>query len=305
MNSRPKLLITGANGFIGLHACRHFQHAGYEVIATTRGSSAFKGEASQSNVCNLVNKKEVLQLIKKVKPDYILHLAAQNHVGDSWTNPVLTIETNVLSTLYLIEAIRMVKPDSKIIVVGSMLQVAPENYTQIPHPYSLSKTLQILVAQAWETLYNMNIIIVKPSNLIGPGFSNGVCSLFAKQIAAMEQGCREQVLQVNNLQAQRDFLDVRDAVTGFRFAFEKGIPGHSYNLKSGKLYSLEKITQLLQTFSTVSFEVIDNLQVIDEQIPPANDDLIVPEWRPVISIEKSIEDILRFYRGLECNTQLD
>lgn len=172
--------------------------------------------------CDLINGDDVYNLIKRTKPKYLLHLAGQSHVGESWSEPVSTLEANSMSTAYLIDAIRKESPDCKIVIVGSALQIDPSSISSIPHPYSLSKTIQVLIAQSWAFLYNMNIIIAKPSNLIGPGVSNGVCSIFAKKIAEMEKKGMEKVLEVENLEVQRDFLDVRDAVRAYDLLLTRG-----------------------------------------------------------------------------------
>ena len=107
-------------------------------------------------------------------------LAGQNHLGLSWNDPVSTLEANFLSTLYLIDALRHENPNCKTVVVGSALQFEPNDMSTLTHPYSFIKTLQVQVAQAWANLYNLHIVIAKPSNLIGPGLSNRVC-LFSQK----------------------------------------------------------------------------------------------------------------------------
>lgn len=119
MSRMPKLLITGASGFTGQHACNHFVNAGFAVTAVSRKS--FGNGQVQTELCNLTNKENVSKLIKKVKPDYLLHLAGQNHVGKSWIDPVSSLEANAMLTLYLIEALRQENPACKVVIVGSAL----------------------------------------------------------------------------------------------------------------------------------------------------------------------------------------
>lgn len=293
---RPKILITGANGFTGRHACHYFHNNGYECIALTRKPEPLLA-ASRNITCHLLNREEVERAIGQTAPDYILHLAAQNHVGKSWEDPVHTIESNVLTTLYLLEAIRKVNPSCKIIVVGSTLQFDPQNFSALPHPYSLSKTLQTLIAQSWEFLFNMNIIVAKPSNLIGPGESNGICSIIAKKIVQMERFEGDNMVEVSNLQARRDFLDVRDAVRGYETLFRLGERGVNYEIATGTTLSLEEVTTLFKLHSEASFSIVGKNNQSGDIFQGNPETIKKLGWKPLISSSESFRDILNYYRS--------
>jgi GDP-4-dehydro-6-deoxy-D-mannose reductase len=296
MIQQPKLLITGASGFTGQHACKHFLKAGFDVTAVIRNNT-FANKQVQKEWCDLTKKDEIKKIVKKVKPHYLLHLAGQNHVGQSWIDPISSLEANAMSTAYLIDVLRQENPACKILVAGSALQFNPTHMSSLIHPYSLSKTLQVLIAQSWAVLFNMHIVIAKPSNLIGPGFSNGVCSLFAQKIADMEENKAEKVIEVKNPNAHRDFIDVRDAVTAYETLLMKGESGEIYEIASGKSRSLEEIINGFKSITTVEFEVTS--QLINHLEQPAD---ILPiklmklGWKPAISFESSLKDILNFYR---------
>lgn len=297
MSRMPKLLITGASGFTGQHACNHFVNAGFAVTAVSRKGLG-NGQV-QTELCDLTNKESVGKLIRKVKPDYLLHLAGQNHVGTSWIDPVSSLEANAMSTLYLIEALRQEKPDCKVVIVGSALQFDPQNISTLTHPYSLSKTLQVLIAQSWGVLYNMNIVIAKPSNLIGPGISNGVCSIFAKKIVDMEVNNAERVLEVNNLQAKRDFVDVRDAVRAYEILLIKGESGDIYDIASGENRSLAEIINQFNSFTKVGFKVktITNKTIEEDHSEIDLSKINKIGWQPIIPFKTSILDTFNFYRN--------
>lgn len=292
-----KVMITGASGFSGLHACDYLRNTGYDVIAVTR-----KTPITSSNVhveyCDLTDYSLVEKLIQKTKPQYILHLAGQNHVGRSWANPLESLNTNVMSTVHLLEALRKECPSSRIVVIGSALQFELNNKISLPHPYSLSKTLQVLIAQAWHLLYDMNIVIAKPSNLIGPGHSNGVCSIFAKKIVDMENNISaERILAVNNLKVRRDFVDVRDAVKGYELLLKYGIPGELYEISSGITRSLEEVIQTLKAHTNVDFQVrTENNHDVNDKIITLPDRIKYLGWGTKIDFSTSIADILEFYR---------
>lgn len=296
--TKQKLIITGATGFTGIHACRYFQQAGYEVIGVSRQPSKIENNQVHFESCDLTNKEELTDLIQRNKPDKVLHLAGQNHVPSSWSNPIASLETNTISTAYLLEAIRQQTPNCKVLVVGSALQFDVNDITTLDHPYSLSKTLQVLVAQSWELLYEMNIVIAKPSNLIGPGKSNGVCSILARKVAEMEFLGAEKVLAVKNLLAQRDFLDVRDAVCGYEILFKKGQSGSVHEMNSGLPRYLKEITSSLQAISTINFTVESVEDKLEEKISKLPSDLLLENMPALIPFEKSIEDILNYQRSL-------
>jgi GDP-4-dehydro-6-deoxy-D-mannose reductase len=295
----PSIMITGANGFTGIHACYYFLNAGYHVIAVTRSKSNLVTDPLiRFEQCELTDKHSVYSLIQNTKPDYLLHLAGQNDVQKSWNDPITSFEANVMSTAYIIEALRVEKPTCKIVVVGSALQFDPNTLSSLLHPYSLSKTIQVLVAQSWKSLYQMDIVIAKPSNLIGPGFSNGVCSILARKVADMELNNEEKVLTVNNLFAQRDFIDVRDAINAYETLFTVGKAGVVYDISSGKPRYLKEVIDVLANLSHVDFEIEtlkNNIEKI-EIITPSN--LLAVGWVSLIPFEKSMEDILNYQRNL-------
>lgn len=296
MTNQTKLLITGATGFTGIHACHHFQQAGYEVIGVSRKPFTIKDSQIQIEPCDLTNRNEIKDLIKKHNPDRVLHLAGQNHVPSSWTNPIASLEVNTMSTAHLLEAIRHEIPECRVVVVGSTLQFDINDITTLEHPYSLSKTLQTLVARSWQLLYEMDIVIANPSNLIGPGKSNGVCSVLAKKVAEMELLGSEKVLKINNLLAQRDFLDVRDAVSGYEILFNKSQSGSMHNITSGLPRYLKEITSSLQAISSVEFKVDSIEDKLEEKVIMHSSNLIVENMSSFIPFDKSIEDILNYQR---------
>ena len=217
-----RILITGANGFTGKHACTYFANDGYTVYAMVRTPIEFSHENIKLVLCDLSNREALQTAIQTIQPQFILHLAGQNAVQESWANPIDTLQTNVLYTAYLLEAIRAeTTTKCRTIIAGSMLQSNPAEPSTFEHPYSLSKTMQSLYGEVYGNLFDLDVIIAKPTNLIGPGYSNGICSILAKKVAKMEQGIEKKSIVIHNLLAERDFLDVRDAITAYNILFMK------------------------------------------------------------------------------------
>ncbi|WP_436376246.1 NAD-dependent epimerase/dehydratase family protein [Cytobacillus sp. BC1816] len=295
MSGGPKILITGASGFTGLHACRYFASAGYNVIAVTRRDISIDGVKVEQ--CDLNIKESVLNLIKRVKPQFLLHLAGQNHVGQSWSDPTGTLETNLLSTVFILDALHKECPESKSVIIGSALQIDPSNISAIPHPYSLSKTFQVLAARAWAELYGLSIVIAQPTNLIGPGKSNGVCSVFANRIAEMENHNAEQILEVNNLYAQRDFLDVRDAVRAYEILFRKGISKEIYPISSGKSQSLGEVAKIYKNMTPINFKIKSfEKSNREDKVRISSEKMNQLGWEPIFSFRTSLEESLNYFR---------
>lgn len=297
MDRNKKVLITGANGFTGRHACQFFADCGYDVTGMVRSLPSKRSDVKLI-YGDLGCQQRIEEVIKEIKPELILHLAGLNNVGESWVVPAECISTNVMGTVHLLEAVRNSCPEAKMIVVGSMLQEQPE---EIPaNPYSLSKTIQFQVSKAWEYLYEMNILFVKPTNLIGPGPANGICSILARKIVQMEIGKQSGTISIDSLDASRDFLDVRDAVKAFAILAELGQKGHVYELGTGVKKTLREVIEELRQLSAIEFEV-------NEQKPQKRtmthvsgystlQDLNNLGWEPSISLQTSLRDILEYHR---------
>ncbi|WP_273850199.1 NAD-dependent epimerase/dehydratase family protein [Guptibacillus spartinae] len=290
---KPILLITGAGGYTGKHAVNYFKD--YDVIGVTRK----KNESKKNYFADLTNEEEVNRLIELTKPDRILHLAGQNHVGKSWEFPVSTIQTNFMSTLYLLSAVKTYASKAKVLVVGSALQT-DHSY---PHPYSYSKSLQGELLHVWQQFYGGNAIFVKTTNLIGPGPSTGVCANIARKIVEFEQKKVEEeaILFLQNKQVMRDYVDVRDAVRAYLLILEKGKPGQEFEISSGDVRSLEEIARIFQEISKVPFRV--QFAENKHEQPKRLTSVALKElgWKPEFDIRTSLEDTLNYFSEIYRN----
>ncbi len=295
MAKQKKILITGANGFTGQHACVYFSEKSFQVVGLGRRKS--EGSFLQ---CDLGNYREVEDVIAFVQPDYVLHLAGKNSVAESWTNPAEPIHTNVMGTVHLLEGIRAKAPIARTIVVGSTLRM-PSLSSDPLHPYAVSKAMQILVARAWHQLFGMDILIANPCNLIGPGPSTGVCAVFAEKIVAMENGTIPPVLPIGDGAQTRDFLDVRDAVRAYALLFEKGEPGNEYDLGTGTMRTVKTVAEQFQELAKVNFTLQQKEESTSLQPGVPNPDRLEAikklGWSPAISFRQSAHDIIRYFRS--------
>ncbi|MEW9110881.1 MAG: NAD-dependent epimerase/dehydratase family protein [Cytobacillus gottheilii] len=298
MTKRGKetILITGGNGFTGRHACRYFAGQGFHVVSMARSVSDENHEI-QKEICELTNAEETSKLIQRIKPAYVLHLAGQSNAGESWSQPVTYMESNVMATLFLLEAIRKHSPSCKVVITGSILQYPIKEESLPPHPYSLSKTLQVFASKSWANYYDLNIVIAKPTNLIGPGPSTGVCSILAKRVAKFEKTGNNEVLTNMDLQAKRIFLDVRDAVRAYHQLFIIGGQGREYDVSFGTEASVGEVAFILSSMSNVDFYVPDEKQAIKFplQLMSGSKEL---NCTSSITLEQSLADTLDYFRNL-------
>jgi len=316
-NAKPTVLITGINGFVGSHLADLLVSEGYSVsgIALTRNLRHLSHVEHQIAIAygDIRNAKEVQNVLAEVKPDCIYHLAGSSFVPDAEADPKSVYDVNVLGTLNVLEAARSTHLSAKILIVSSgevygyvpeaALPVNEEYPLKPTSPYGVTKACADLLAYQYATAYQMDVIRVRPFNHIGPRQSEKfVCSSFAKQIVEIEQGIRKPILNVGNLEACRDFTDVRDVVRAYRTVLERAQGGEVYNIGSNKAWKIGDIVGILIGASRVKGIELEqqSLRVRPNDIPVMRCDASKVEqaigWRPEIPIERTLQDLLDYWR---------
>jgi GDP-4-dehydro-6-deoxy-D-mannose reductase len=306
-----RALITGSGGFAGGHLADHLRTVpGLEVIGVV-----LEGECSRcaSEVrANLADPDQAAAAVRDVRPDLIFHLAAQAAVGLSWSRPRDTLFTNIGCQLNLLEGVLAAGQHPRILIIGSAdeygivhadeLPIAENNPLRPNSPYAVSKVAQDMLGYQYFLSHNLHLVRVRPFNHIGPGQSDlFAASAFARQIAEIEARQREPVLLVGNLTAKRDFTDVRDIVRGYSLVLERGEPGEVYNLGSGRSIAMSELLQKLLACSRESIEVREDASRLR---PSDNAELLCDAtkvreatgWEPAIPLEKTLKDILNYWR---------
>ena len=307
-----KALITGVDGFVGYYLTKHLLEQGDEVYGTTILPD-YKNEEIMVMNMNLLDKKNVEEVIQKVKPEAIYHLAGQSAVGLSWEKPELTMSINVNGTLHLLEAVRKYCHETKVLIIGSSDEYGPVKPEECPiqetrplnpvSPYGISKMTQEQIGKLYAKSYGMNIIMVRAFNHIGPRQGkNFVVADFASRIAEIEKGATP-IIKVGNLEAYRDFTDVRDIVRGYRLLITKGYSGEIYNIGSGKPIKIREILDILIELSDVSIEVevdSERLRPIDVPLVQCDNSKIKSHtsWKIVNDIQQTLKDTLNYWRGM-------
>jgi nucleoside-diphosphate-sugar epimerase len=291
-----RVMITGAGGFTGRHACLFFMEKGWEVAAVVSHRSDPGTELPAAKVirCDLTDGEAAAALFRDTKPDAVLHLAGRNAVDFSWRQPALTLSANLMSTIHLLEGTRS-EGATRVLIVGSMLRNDAADLMRSSHPYAFSKTLQVTAARAWHHWYGLPIVIVEPSNLIGPGGSGGLCGRISRWAALMEDERERAGLEpffLSSLQEARDFLDVRDAVAAYEKLLSVGIPGEVYALESGTFRTLEDVKNAFDAASTTELHWRIGQSDLSSPEPRNSDALRQLGWQPSIPFHTSIRDAL-------------
>lgn len=331
-----KALITGVTGMVGSHLADFLiENTDWEVYGVCRWRSPL------DNVVHLlerVNKKDrvffeyadlndemsLIAVIKKIKPDYVFHLAAQSYPQTSFTAPIDTLNTNILGTCRLLEALKLAMEEDKnykpVIHVCASSEVfgripadmKPENgiHEECPFhpasPYAISKTGTDLLGRYYAEAYGMTIMTTRMFTHTGPRRGDVFHeSTFAKQIAMIEAGLIEPTVMVGNLKSLRTYADVRDAVRAYYMLVTVNpIPGEYYNIGGNYTCEVGDTLNTLISYSTKK----DTIEIVvdQERLRPIDADLQVPDcskfkahtgWEPQISFETTMRDLLDYWRN--------
>jgi GDP-4-dehydro-6-deoxy-D-mannose reductase len=312
-----RVLITGVTGFVGSHLAEFLLARGDEVVGTARWRSQTSNivhlqDRLQLVECDMRDVASIKRVLEEYCPDEIYHLAAQSFVQSSWHAPEETLTTNVLGQLHLLEALRDLKmnPPMQIacsseeygLVKADELPIKETNPLRPLSPYAVSKVGQDLLGYQYHESYGMHVIRTRAFNHDGPRRGKVFAtSNFAYQVAQIEKGICEPVLHVGNLEAKRDFTDVRDIVRGYALALQKGVPGDVYNLCSGKAYAIQEVLDMLLGMAKVKIRVEqDPARMRPSDVPILLGDYskfhAVSGWEPTIPFEQTMQDLLDYWR---------
>lgn len=314
MRAVLRALITGYSGFAGGHLADHLlAETDWELWGTVYGTPWHTPRVSErvhESEDDLRDPDAVAELVKASRPDVVFHLAGQASVRDSWPDPWPTFESNVRMQLNLHQALSDLAPKARMVVIASneiygAAEVLPtdEAAPLAPlNPYAASKVAQDALAEVYGRATDGNVVRVRPFTHIGPRQDDRfVTASFAKQIAEIECGRREPVVRVGNLEAERDFTDVRDMVRGYRQAAELGESGDAYNLGTGRSHAVHEILEHFVSLATVTVTVqTDPTRMRPSDVPRTLCDASKAErqlgWRPVIPFVQTLDDTLEWWR---------
>jgi len=315
---RESILVTGITGFVGRHLAALLNIERQHEVS---GTYAFEEELVSGGLpeglrmieCRLEDRDSVEKAVNEAKPSIVYHLAGQSSVSRSIKDPVETFQTNVMGTVHLLEALRKQTNLRAIVLVSSaeVYGIVPESSLPVDenvslnpnNPYAWSKACVEMIGDEYWSDFGLPIIKIRPFNHIGPGQSDAfAASSFARQIAEIEAGLRPPQLCVGNLEARRDFTDVRDIVRAYVMMTKTCAPGEVYNLCSGSAVSLADILQKLLSFTSAKIEITAD----PERLRPADLPILlgncgkfrtVTGWSLNIPIDQTLDDLLNYWRS--------
>ncbi len=256
-----RLLITGAAGFVAGHFLEYLNRNAteWDVLCTDK-SDGLREEIQTGNIhsvtyrsIDLLDVASVRQLIKEFAPDHILHLAALSSVASSWKQPSECIMNNTVIFLNLIESVRELCPECRILSVGSSEEYGPVAMEDLPirenqklhptSPYAVARVSQEQLSRIYAVSFGMPIVLTRSFNHIGPRQDDRfVVPSFIKRVLKLrESGISEGEIETGDVSIIRDFVDVRDVVRGYEMLLRKGRPGEAYNICSCRRTSLQSV----------------------------------------------------------------
>jgi len=296
------VLITGSSGFVGGYLRKELENNGYKVIGTDlHGGGA-------EHIMDVTNAEHVNRIIKKIKPDYLVHLAGFASVKASFDNPELCYKVNVGGTKNILDAIMHHKLfNMRILIISSAdvydassnKKLTEKSPVKASSPYGKSRIDQEKLVKTYKKL---NWIISRSFPHIGPGQPKGyVTADFASQIAEINLNTvKPHIVKTGSLENIRDFTDVRDTVVAYRLLLEKANAHEIYNVSSGRELSIREILNILTGFSNfplivqedpekvrkhdIKYSVGDNLKLINSV-----------GWSCKYEIQQTIKDIYKWW----------
>jgi GDP-mannose 4,6-dehydratase len=326
--AKKRALITGITGMVGSHLADFLlSNTDLEIFGMCRWRSPLDNIA---HLLERINKKERIHLlygdlrdyvsvqdvVNKSKPDYVFHLAAQSYPQTSFESPLDTLETNIQGTARVLDVIRKSKDLKPIIHVCASSEVfgrVPKEKLPINEecnfhpasPYAISKVGTDLIGRYYAEAYNMTIMTTRMFTHTGPRRGDVFAeSTFAKQIAMMEKGLIAPVVKVGNLDSLRTFADVRDAVRAYYMLVTVNpIAGEYYNIGGTYSCTIGEMLNYLISISTLKDKI--KIEADPERMRPIDADLQVPDtskftkhtgWKPEITFENTMQDLLNYWR---------
>lgn len=305
-------LVTGGSGFAGGHLIDLLLHDRQRLVGWHRPGMDPPRRSSEVHwaAVDILDGDAVRRAIADTRPAVIYHCAGAAHTAQSWQHAASTLETNVLGTHHLFEALRTVRVESRVLVPGSALVYRPsdhalaEDATLGPQsPYATSKLAQELLGLRVAHEDGLPVFLTRSFNHFGPRQDPSfAASSFARQLARIEVKLDPPVIRVGNLEARRDLTDVRDVVRAYRDIISRGRPGKVYNVCSERAYPIAEILDRLVGLARIPVGIqTDPARMRPNDVPLVlgNANRIREEvaWTPAIPIERTLSDLLDYWRG--------
>jgi GDP-4-dehydro-6-deoxy-D-mannose reductase len=303
----PKtVLITGSEGFAGQHLIKVLKEKLYVVEPTCRPLTASKDDSCIP--LDILNHGMAKDVLATYKPNIIIHLAAVTSVAKSLRDPIRTYDTNVMGTANLIEACKVLDKPVRFFYVSSSevygggKSCSEESPIVLCNSVAVSKYAAELIVQNTQ-IENLEHVILRPFSHTGPGHSeNFVLPTIAKQLAEIEQNKRPPLLELGDVEVVREFNNISDIVNAYCLAIEKCESGELYNISANKGHSISAALKIFRKIARCEFELKiseTKLRKNDIQVLIGNGSKFsnCTGWKPKVKFEKTLEDLLNFWRA--------
>ena len=271
-----RVLVLGSNGFVGGWLAKELSARGWDVLGSDVADASAHDDYAWYRPCDVLDASGLARLIREARPDAVVNLAAVSSVGQSWRNPRLTMEVNVMGTLNLLEVARASQAPPRLLLVGSSEQYSPSNEPlresdpiDASNPYGMSKATQEQVALLYAREWDVPVCLTRSFNHTGPGQApTFVLPAWCNQVAAIERTGEPGTLHVGNLHVARDFSDVRDVCRAYAMILESDLVGEVLNVGSGKAHTLRDLARQICSFARVPVSIaVDPRLVRDVDVP--------------------------------------
>lgn len=325
------ILITGGTGFAGSHLVEELiaqKFAQIYVTAYTDEHSYVHDLLPADHILklDLSNKDATFDLINKIQPTWIFHLASISIAGNSFEKAASVFQNNIALQLNLLEAVKTHVPKARVLVVGSGMEYGMVNLTTDPqllssshidqinyptineevnlkptNPYAVSKVTQDLLGLSYVYSYQLDVVRARPFNHIGERQTTDFAiPSFASQIAQIEQGKLSKI-SVGSLDAVRDFSDVKDVVKAYILLLQNGVTAEVYNIGSGRGYTIQSVLAKMCSLAKVPITIetdVSRFRVVDVPVAVGNIQKIrAIGWTPNIPLEQTLERVLNEWRN--------
>jgi GDP-4-dehydro-6-deoxy-D-mannose reductase len=312
-----KILVTGAGGFVGTYLIKELQkNTENEIFA-----AVFKSTSDVSSLLppdhilegDLTNYQVAESHLKTSTPSLIYHLAAISIVHSSVVNALSVMQSNTAISYNILEAMHTHAPSARFIAICSANQYGAVDEKDIPikesvalrplNPYAVSKVTQEMLALQAHYAYGLDVVVLRPFNHTGVGQTTDfVIPRLAETFANIEKGNTPPIVQAGNLDSIRDFTDVRDIVRAYVLAAEMGLPGEIYNIGSGEGHTIRQVVEIFESISKSKVTIKESEEISRRADVPV---LVADTTKfrdltgffPTISLQRTISDILEYYRN--------
>ena len=309
-----RIWISGCGGMMGSHLCEALAAAGHEVLA-----SYYKPTVDPADLAGFALEEvdirdwcSVYDSLTHFRPEAVFHLAAQSYPAASWQRPIETLETNVIGTANVLEAVRRLDSQVRVVIAGSSAEYGATDPRQGPisesapllplHPYGVSKVATDLLAYQYWAGFGLDAVRVRIFNCTGPRKVGDALSDFVRRTVWLVRHNGAYVIRVGNLQTRRTIVDVRDLNRALSLLLERGKSGEVYNLGGATAHPMSTmLSQVLQraTRRDIVAETDPKLlRPTDEPVIWADCSRLkaATGWEPEISLDQTIDDMLSYWR---------